>query len=208
MNSMKLDGCEFGLTAKHGRNKGVAIRKPWRVDSNCSFVLQNLDRQCSKKHDHAPCAGRDTKETERYTFAFVSAVHSAFCGWVKLRTQSPSAAYVSAACALVLPPPAAMAPRSQPSDVYNIGGAGSKSGRPPPPRAPSPRVPVPPKPPLPVRRPAAHVPLPPVPPPPRTLRADIQAWDVERAAKEGDAPEGRSCTSFSQSDYFKSQCQQ
>ena len=156
MNSMKLDGCEFGLIAKHGRNKGVAIRKPWRVDSNCSFVLQNLDRQCSKKHDHAPCAGRDTKETERYTFAFVSAVHSAFCGWVQLRTRSPSAACVSAACALVLPPSAAMAPRSQPSDVYNIGGAGSKSGRPPPPRAPSPRVPVPPKPPLPVRRPAAH----------------------------------------------------
>ena len=184
---MQLDSCEFGLVAKRGSNKGVPIRKPWRVDSDCCFVLQNLDRQCSKKHSHAPCAGRDTKESERYTSALVSAVHNAFGGFCQLRDSSPSpAACAHAVCLPPLSSFSAMAPRGFPSDVYGLGG---KSGKPPAPRPPSPRPPTPPKPPA-VRRPAASVPQPPKPPPPRTLRADIRAWDAERAAMGTTRPKG------------------
>ena len=57
------------------------------------------------------------------------------------------------------------------------------------PRPPSPRAPAPPKPP-PVRRPARMFLSRPQPPPPRTLRADIQAWDAERAAMGTTRPKG------------------
>ena len=177
---MKLDGCEFGLVSLHCSNKGQPIKKPWRVDSDCCFVLQNLDRQCSKTHVHAPFAGRDTKESERYTSSLVAAVHSAFAGWCQLRVRpSVPAACVRASAASLSASFAARTLRGYPSDVYGLGGA--KGGKPPAPRPPSPRPPTPPRPPV-VRRPAASVPKPPQPPQPRTLRADIRAWDAERAA--------------------------
>ena len=87
---MEFDSCAFGLVAKFGTEKGTPIRKPWRVDSNCEFLLQNLDRQCNKSHDHAPCAGRDTKVSARYTSSLVAAVHAAFCSWCRFELCAPA----------------------------------------------------------------------------------------------------------------------
>ena len=36
--TVELDGCMFGLVAEGGRNDGTPIKKPWRIDTNCSTM--------------------------------------------------------------------------------------------------------------------------------------------------------------------------
>ena len=73
-----FDGCAYGLVAQHGRDAGVPIRKPWRVDTNLAEIRGVLNRTCSCTKPHAQCAGRETAATENYTDAIAEAVHYAF----------------------------------------------------------------------------------------------------------------------------------
>jgi len=56
-----FDGCAFGLKTA----SGMLIKKPWRVMCNMSSLIGRLDgKKCLGDHDHAPCAGDNTKSTE------------------------------------------------------------------------------------------------------------------------------------------------
>ena len=58
-----FDGCAFGLKTAGG----MLIKEPWRVMTDMSRLLDKLDgKKCLGNHDHAPCAGNNTKSTENY----------------------------------------------------------------------------------------------------------------------------------------------
>ena len=160
---------------------GYQFEKRGELNLIVVSYFQNLENQCNKQNVHAPCAGQDTKDSERYMSCLVAAVHVAFVGWCQFRASS----CVPAACMLALCSlPSSlhiMAPRGWPSDVYQRDEP--KSGKP-----SAPRPPLPPQPPI--RRPAAAFPKPPQPPPPRTLRADVRAWEAERAVMQTTRPKG------------------
>ena len=61
-----------------GDTKGVPIKKPWSLACNVVAMRDALHRTCDRQHVHAPCAGRDTKETEGYTDSLVDKVHECF----------------------------------------------------------------------------------------------------------------------------------
>ena len=58
-----FDGCALGVKTADG----MLIKKPWRVMCNMSTLIGKLDgRKCIGEHEHAPCAGSNTKSTEVY----------------------------------------------------------------------------------------------------------------------------------------------
>ena len=61
-----------------GDTKGVPIKKPWSLACNVSMVRDALHKTCDGQHKHAPCAGRDTRETEGYTDLLADKVHEVF----------------------------------------------------------------------------------------------------------------------------------
>ncbi len=50
------------------------IKKPWRVVSWNVDVGSRLSLKCDGRHDHAPCAGRETLHTQLYTSRIVSII--------------------------------------------------------------------------------------------------------------------------------------
>jgi hypothetical protein len=78
LKSALFDGCMYGLVSRSGSSSGTPILKPWRVDSDCEELLARLNRRCDGTHQHAPCAGRDTKASEGYTDSISREVHRAW----------------------------------------------------------------------------------------------------------------------------------
>ena len=76
---VRFDGCAVGLVASNGK----LIMKPWRVKTTNA----NIDRVLSPKRctcvpgSHAPCSGRETSRSERYTDEFARLVIQS-CGAV------------------------------------------------------------------------------------------------------------------------------
>ena len=78
LEKSKFDGCALGLRS----DRNDPIRKP------CSVATKNghLFRVCAKysrpgkdRHPyHEPCAGKCTKKTEGYTWAFADVIHKAW----------------------------------------------------------------------------------------------------------------------------------
>ena len=68
-----VHGCMYDLKAECGINKGMPIKKPWRIASSPRACRMNLD-VCDGSHTHAPCAGGDTVRTENYTPRLVAAM--------------------------------------------------------------------------------------------------------------------------------------
>ncbi len=64
-----FDGCQYGLVAKFGREKGHPICKPWRIATLRSTLPDYLCKVCSGSHalHHTRCGGANTKETQCYT---------------------------------------------------------------------------------------------------------------------------------------------
>ena len=60
-----FDGCMYGLATHYG-HRNIPIKKPWRIVS-WGVQFQNLMKKCDHKHQHAPCAGRETRVTQLYT---------------------------------------------------------------------------------------------------------------------------------------------
>ncbi len=84
-----FDGCMYDLRSKFKKKNGEfkLIRKPWsiafspnaeqfgyRLGSTCP----NDDPDSDLEHDHAICQGKDTKDTEKYTWSIVKEAHLAF----------------------------------------------------------------------------------------------------------------------------------
>ena len=62
-----VHGCAYGLVSRFGNTKGMPIKKPWSLAINDPKMRDALYKTCDRQHEHAPCAGRDTRETEGYT---------------------------------------------------------------------------------------------------------------------------------------------
>ena len=65
-NFTAVHGCMYDLKAECGTNKGMPIKKPWKIAYSTGACNMTLDI-CDGSHTHTPCAGGDTVKTENYT---------------------------------------------------------------------------------------------------------------------------------------------
>ena len=61
----KFDGCMYGLKSKF-QETPKPIKKPWKIVT-WGVSFPKLRRRCACRHDHAECAGRETRITQVYT---------------------------------------------------------------------------------------------------------------------------------------------
>ena len=71
--SHEFDGCRYGLKQRYAK-KPMPIKKPWRVVSWNFELGGSLSKKCNGNHQHGPCAGRETKETQLYTSIIVGVI--------------------------------------------------------------------------------------------------------------------------------------
>ena len=77
-------GCMYGLVASHGKDADLPTKKPWRVAYLNSSLGELFNLKCDGSHEHSPCPGQNTSDTERYTPLIARAVHQCFGRDVKL----------------------------------------------------------------------------------------------------------------------------
>ena len=68
-----FDGCCYGLREQFSHPPKY-IKKPWRIVSWGIDFGGSLSRKCDGRHEHAPCAGRETSSTQMYTSNIVSII--------------------------------------------------------------------------------------------------------------------------------------
>ena len=68
-----FDGCCYGLRQRFGESN-MYIKKPWRIVSWNVELGNKLSSKCDGRHEHAPCAGRETLHTQIYTSKIVSII--------------------------------------------------------------------------------------------------------------------------------------
>ena len=68
-----FDGCCYGLRQKFG-DSNLYIKKPWRIVSWNVNIDGELSLKCDGRHEHTPCAGRETIHTQVYTSKIVSII--------------------------------------------------------------------------------------------------------------------------------------
>ena len=68
-----FDGCCYGLREQFSHPPRY-IKKPWRIVSWGVDFGDSLSRKCDGRHEHAPCAGRETIGTQIYTSNIVSII--------------------------------------------------------------------------------------------------------------------------------------
>ena len=61
----KFDGCMYGLKSQF-QETPKPIKKPWKIVA-WGVSFPKLRRKCDRRHDHAECAGRETRATQVYT---------------------------------------------------------------------------------------------------------------------------------------------
>ena len=66
-------GCCYGLRQRFG-DFNMYIKKPWRIVSFNFELGKKLSLRCDGRHEHAPCAGRETLHTQIYTSKIVSII--------------------------------------------------------------------------------------------------------------------------------------
>ena len=82
---LRIHGCRYGLRSIAKATKGMPIKKPWTIATDCLPMAKYLNRRCRTTWHtdpmtgittwHAPCAGVDTKVTEGYTDELADAIH-------------------------------------------------------------------------------------------------------------------------------------
>ena len=86
--SHEFDGCRYGLKQRYAK-KPLPIKKPWRVVSWNFELGSSLFKKCKGNHEHGPCAGRETKETQLYTSSIVSVILRRFRARAKCLQPAP-----------------------------------------------------------------------------------------------------------------------
>ena len=61
----KFDGCMYGLKSQF-QETPKPIKKPWKIVA-WGVSFPKLRRKCDHRHEHAECAGRETRATQTYT---------------------------------------------------------------------------------------------------------------------------------------------
>ena len=93
--SHEFDGCRYGLKQRYAK-KPMPIKKPWRVVSWNFELGGSLSKKCNGNHQHGPCAGRETKETQLYTSIIVGVILRRFR--VRARCLKPAPLKLALAC--------------------------------------------------------------------------------------------------------------
>ena len=96
-----FDGCCFGLRQKFGVSN-MYIKKRWRISSWNVGIGNRLSLRCDGRHEHAPCAGRETLHAQIYTSKIASII---------LQEQRPRCGIQEA----------------QPTIVHGVGSSGTNS---------------------------------------------------------------------------------
>ena len=86
--SHEFDGCRYGLKQRYAK-KPMPIKKPWRVVSWNFDLGSSLSKKCKGNHEHGPCAGRETKETQLYTSLIVGVILRRFRSRAKCLQPAP-----------------------------------------------------------------------------------------------------------------------
>ena len=86
--SHEFDGCRYGLKQRCAK-KPMPIKKPWRVVSWNFDLGSLLSKKCNGNHEHGPCAGRETKETQLYTSLIVGVILRRFRARAKCLQPAP-----------------------------------------------------------------------------------------------------------------------
>ncbi len=68
-----FDGCCYGLREQFSHPPKY-IKNPWRIVSWGVDFGESLPKRCDGRHEHAPCAGRETVGTQVYTSNIVSTI--------------------------------------------------------------------------------------------------------------------------------------
>ena len=71
----------FGLKSHATRSMGKPIREPWTTATSAPQLHRLRRGYTHLPHEHAPCAGSDTRLTEGYTDELVHELHKAFREW-------------------------------------------------------------------------------------------------------------------------------
>ena len=82
----------YGITAQFGEQRGMPIKKPWRISCVNSCLPERLDKLCDRTHTHARCEGREVRPTQVYTPEIAKIVHMALSEGATRKTSSKSAA--------------------------------------------------------------------------------------------------------------------
>ena len=93
--SHEFDGCRYGLKQRYAK-KPLPIKKPWRVVSWNFELGGSLSKKCNGNHEHGPCAGRETKETQLYTSIIVGVILRRFRA--RARCLKPAPLKLALAC--------------------------------------------------------------------------------------------------------------
>ena len=84
----RFDGCSYGVKCQAGRFKGLPIRKPWSIVTDCPALWRRFSGKCCPgpgAHPyHAPCAGSDTAASGYYTRRMAVDIHKS---WMEHCTQ-------------------------------------------------------------------------------------------------------------------------
>ena len=90
-----FDGCAFGLISACGKNKGLPIKKPWVLLSDCPALVQGFSgKGCPgpPKHEtHASTQGADTVLTGYYTKGMCALIHKCWQKHTQIRQASTAA---------------------------------------------------------------------------------------------------------------------
>ena len=71
----RMDGCMFGLRSTAAATRGMLLRKPWIISSNCDQFWR-IAYTCVHSRDvHTRIQGSDTKRTENYTEELADGIH-------------------------------------------------------------------------------------------------------------------------------------
>ena len=82
---LEIHGCMYGLRSIARATKGLPIKKPWSIATDCANLGTYLNKTCrgywhvdqvtGEKVAHASCSGVNTKVSEGYTDEMAVAVH-------------------------------------------------------------------------------------------------------------------------------------
>ena len=76
---VKFHGCALNMKVESGKFKGMYLKKPWTIYTDCPNVREIFQNKlCQRNHDHAECRGEVAKNTESYSADYVACLHGAF----------------------------------------------------------------------------------------------------------------------------------
>ena len=75
MRFTPVDGCMVGVKSINPKTYGMPIKKPWLMATNSPLIAVGMMELCNGLHEHVPCQGIDTLQTQNYSDLMVARLH-------------------------------------------------------------------------------------------------------------------------------------